>query len=136
MSSRDGLLGFISKLARPLPADSDAELLERFVKAADESAFSSIFRRHGLMVLAVCKLRLHHEADAEDAFQAVFLALAKSARSIGQRDSLAGWLYRVAYLISLKASGLDGGAPPPLLFFEFETRKQIQKRVTSPLEVR
>jgi RNA polymerase sigma factor (sigma-70 family) len=63
------------------------------------------------MVLAVCRRRLSREADAEDAFQAVFLALAKSARSIGQRESLPGWLYRVAYLVSLKAAGMRARYP-------------------------
>jgi RNA polymerase sigma factor (sigma-70 family) len=57
------------------------------------------------MVLSVCRRRLGRDADAEDAFQAVFLALATSASSIGRRSSLPGWLYRVAYLISLKAAG-------------------------------
>jgi RNA polymerase sigma factor (sigma-70 family) len=109
--SRGGLYGFISRLGRPPIVDSDADLLDRFVRTADEVAFSGIVRRHGLMVLAVCRRRLRSEADAEDAFQAVFLALAKSARNIGQRQSLPGWLYRVAYLVSLKAAGLRARHP-------------------------
>lgn len=104
LSSR-GLFAFIARLGRPPAADSDADLLERFVHSADDLAFTGIVRRHGPMVLAVCRRRLGHDADAEDAFQAVFLALAKSAAAIGRRESLPGWLYRVAYLVSLKAAG-------------------------------
>jgi RNA polymerase sigma factor (sigma-70 family) len=107
---RGGLFGFISRLGRPPTVDSDADLLDRFVRTADETAFSGIVRRHGLMVLAICRRRLCHEADAEDAFQAVFLALAKSAKSI-DREMLPGWLYRVAYLISLKAAGIRARQP-------------------------
>jgi RNA polymerase sigma factor (sigma-70 family) len=103
-SFRSGLLGFISRLDQPPARDSDADLLDRFLRTADESAFAGIVRRHGLMVLAVCRRRLRRDADAEDAFQAVFLALATSARTIDRRDSLPGWLYRVAYLISWKAA--------------------------------
>jgi RNA polymerase sigma factor (sigma-70 family) len=109
--SRGGLFGFITRLGRPPNVDSDADLLDRFVQSADDAAFTGIVRRHGLMVLAVCRRRLTQEADAEDAFQAVFLALAKSACSIGRRESLTGWLYRVAYLISLKAAGIRSRQP-------------------------
>ncbi len=109
--SRGGLFGFITRLGRPPSVDSDADLLNRYIHTADEAAFTAIVRRHGLMVLAVCKRRLSQEDDAEDAFQAVFLALAKSARSIAERESLPGWLYRVAYLISLKAAGIRARQP-------------------------
>jgi RNA polymerase sigma factor (sigma-70 family) len=105
VSIRGGLFGFLARLGRPPAADSDADLLDRFVRDADEVAFTGIVRRHGPMVLAVCRRRLGHDADAEDAFQAVFLALARSAATIGRRESLPGWLYRVAYLVSLKAAG-------------------------------
>src|SRR5262249_9298543 len=100
VSSR-GLFAFLARLGRPPAADSDADLLDRFVRTADEAAFTGIVRRHGPMVLAVCRRRLGRDADAEDAFQAVFLSLARSSGSIGRRESLPGWLYRVAYLISL-----------------------------------
>lgn len=116
LSSR-GLLGFLAGL-RPAPAaDSDAELLGRFVRSSDGAAFTAIVRRHGPMVLGVCRRRLGRDADAEDASQAVFLALARSAHAIGRRESLPGWLYRVAYLVSLKAAGLRARRPEsaPLL---------------------
>ncbi len=106
MLSREGLHGFITSLSGSVPSESDSNLLDRFVRGRDEAAFTGIVRRHGLMVLSVCQRRLRREADVEDAFQAVFLALARSARSIVQRESLPGWLYRAAYLIALKAAGV------------------------------
>lgn len=115
VSSRGGLLDYLARLGRPPVADSDADLLDRFVRTADEFAFAGIVRRHGPIVLAVCRRRLGHEADAEDAFQAAFLVLARSATSIGRRESLAGWLYRVAYLISLKAAGRRARRRPAAL---------------------
>src|SRR5262249_55343416 len=66
---------------------------------------------HGPMVLAVCRRRLGREADAEDAFQAVFLVLARKAGSIGRREALPGWLYRVAHLIALKAAARQARHP-------------------------
>jgi RNA polymerase sigma factor (sigma-70 family) len=111
VSFRGGLFGFMARLGRPPVADSDADLLGRFVRSADEAAFTGLVRRHGPMVLAVCRRRLGCDADAEDAFQAVFLALAKSAGTIGRGESLPGWLYRVAYLISLKAAGRRARQP-------------------------
>lgn len=108
-----GLFNFVARLAAPPAAESDADLLDRFVRAGDGAAFEGIVRRHGPMVLSVCRRRLGCEADAEDAFQAVFLALATSARGIGRGAALAGWLYRVAYLVALKAAGRRARVPVP-----------------------
>src|SRR5205807_6916674 len=73
------------------------ELLLRFVLRRDEGAFSALVRRYGPMVLAVCRRVLRHEQDAEDAFQATFLVLARKARAVRKRQALASWLYQVAY---------------------------------------
>jgi RNA polymerase sigma factor (sigma-70 family) len=81
----------------------DAELLERFATAGDSSAFELLLWRHGPMVLGVCRRLLRHEHDAEDAFQATFLALAKKAGTVARRDSVGGWLYRVASRVALAA---------------------------------
>src|SRR5438132_9171026 len=75
---------------------TDAELLRRYVTARDEAAFELLVWRHGAMVLSTCRRLLELSQDAEDAFQATFLALVRRAGSIGKREALAGWLYRVA----------------------------------------
>jgi RNA polymerase sigma factor (sigma-70 family) len=82
---------------------TDAELLERFVSGADESAFAVIVTRHGPMVHGVCQRVLHNDHDAEDAFQAVWIVLARSARRLTRRALLANWLYGVARRTALKA---------------------------------
>jgi RNA polymerase sigma factor (sigma-70 family) len=82
---------------------SDAQLLERFAARRDQGAFTALLERHGPMVLGVCRRVLGHEQDAEDAFQATFLVLARKAGSEGWRVSIAAWLYAVAQRVALKA---------------------------------
>src|SRR5688572_16202696 len=80
----------------------DAELLARFARG-DEAAFAELVRRHGPMVLGVCRRLLRDGHAAEDAFQATFLLLVRKARSLRQPDRLGPWLHGVAYRTALKA---------------------------------
>ncbi|MGE3803458.1 MAG: RNA polymerase sigma factor [Gemmataceae bacterium] len=75
---------------------SDRTLLDRFGHECDQAAFELLVRRHAGMVLAACRQVLHHEQDAEDAFQATFLVLARKGPTGLRGDSAAGWLFRVA----------------------------------------
>src|SRR5262245_2929711 len=100
-SQTDTLLRHIRCMAEGGPL-TDGELLGRFTNRGDESAFAELVRRHGPMVLSVCRGVLRHRQDAEDAFQAAFLILARKARSVHQA-SLGGWLHAVAYHVSCKA---------------------------------
>jgi RNA polymerase sigma factor (sigma-70 family) len=97
----------------------DRQLLERFARHRDDDAFAALLRRHGPMVLGVCRSVLHDLHDAEDAFQAAFLVLAQKAGSIHQHESLGSWLYRVAYHVAVKA---QAGA----------ARRRARERTTEP----
>jgi RNA polymerase sigma factor (sigma-70 family) len=81
---------------------SDAQLLERFVRHREETAFELLVWRHERLVLAACRRILRDPHDADDAFQATFLALARQAGSIGRGEALAGWLHRVACRAALR----------------------------------
>lgn len=82
---------------------SDGQLLEMFVRRREESAFAALVRRHGPMVLSVCRRVLRHSQDAEDAFQATFLVLVEKAARLNRPELLANWLYGVAYRTALHA---------------------------------
>jgi RND family efflux transporter MFP subunit len=83
-------------------AISDAELLTRFTLESDDAAFELLLRRHGPMVLAACRRILDDPHDAEDAFQAAFLALVRRGKSIARRDAVAAWLFRVAFRAAMR----------------------------------
>jgi RNA polymerase sigma factor (sigma-70 family) len=85
------------------PPSSDAQLLAQFVERRDEDAFAELVKRHGPMVLGICRRILQQVHDAEDAFQATFLLLARKAATIRSQDSLASWLGRVACRVALSA---------------------------------
>jgi RNA polymerase sigma factor (sigma-70 family) len=104
----DGLLGSLLGHVRALTAPdeeglSDRQLLQRFARQHDEAAFNLLVQRHGAMVLGVCRRLLRDSHDAEDAFQATFLVLARRAGSIGWSDSVGSWLHAVACRVARKA---------------------------------
>ena len=76
---------------------TDADLVQRFINHRDEVAFRVLVRRHGGLVLHVCRNVLHQETDVEDAFQATFLILARQAVSIQKQTSISCWLHGVAF---------------------------------------
>ena len=85
---------------------TDAQLLARFADRHEEGAepaFEALVERHGAMVFRVCRGILRDEHAAEDAFQATFLVLARKARSLWVKDSLANWLHGVAYRVAARA---------------------------------
>jgi len=107
--------------AEPTPSDppaataersaTDRQLLECFIDDSDEAAFDGLVRRHRRVVWGVCRRFLPREQDAEDAFQAVFLILARKARAIRKREAVGSWLYGVAYRTALRARRALGRSP-------------------------
>jgi RNA polymerase sigma factor (sigma-70 family) len=100
----DRLLGCVRRLASHADVTTgDAELLTQFAHHNDATAFETIVTRHGPMVLRVCERVLENRHDAEDAFQATFVILARKAISARPTGSLAAWLHGVASRVALAA---------------------------------
>jgi RNA polymerase sigma factor (sigma-70 family) len=99
------LLGHLRHLVggRTAAEPTDGQLLARFAAEHDADAFAALMRRHAGLVWGVCRRTLRHTQDAEDVFQATFLALVRQAGSVARGESVGGWLHRVASRIAMKA---------------------------------
>ena len=94
------VLGHLRLSAGPA---SDADLLRTFLATRDSAAFSALVRRHSSTVLAACRQVLRQESDVEDAFQATFLVLFKSAHAVRKGTALRSWLFGVAHRVAVNA---------------------------------
>jgi RNA polymerase sigma factor (sigma-70 family) len=102
-SALPAVVRHLHRLAHPARGADDEQLLRLWAADRDEAAFELLVMRHGGLVLATCRRLLCHEQDAEDAFQATFLALARKAGSIAAGAALTAWLHRVALRAALAA---------------------------------
>jgi RNA polymerase sigma factor (sigma-70 family) len=92
----------------PAGSPTDQDLLHAFAARRDEAAFAVLMERHGPLVWSVCRRLLGHEQDAEDAFQATFLILARKAGSVAWRADAGNWLYAVALRVAREARARAG----------------------------
>lgn len=76
---------------------TDTQLLIRFQDGRDQRAFAELVRRYGQMVMATSRRVLGNEEDAQDVFQATFLALAMVGQQLRTKAAVGGWLQRTAY---------------------------------------
>jgi DNA-directed RNA polymerase specialized sigma24 family protein len=105
------VLQHIRQLARveACQESTDGQLLQRVRTQHDEAACALLVKRHGRLVWSVCRNVLRHDQDAEDAWQAAFLILARNAASIRKAEALASWLHGVAYRVAPDAEARCGG---------------------------
>src|SRR5207237_6651351 len=120
MSARsiEGLQRYLRRLCDEAVPPEDAVLLNRFVAANDREAFGLLIARHGPMVLGTARRLVDNTHDAEDVFQAVFLSLARLAKTIRQGCTLAAWLHKATWRIAAKVrknrvSGSQERPPEP-----------------------
>src|SRR5437867_559812 len=113
--SIEGLQCYLRRLCDEAVPPDDAVLLHRFVAAEDREALALLIARHGPLVLGTAHRLVENTHDAEDVFQAVFLSLARLAKTIRQGRALPAWLHQATCRIAakLRARRLAPTAPPP-----------------------
>jgi RNA polymerase sigma factor (sigma-70 family) len=101
----DNVLRHLRQLAagQDVKDRTDRDLLHAFCSAGDQAAFTALVRRHGPLVWGLCRQSLRQEQDAEDAFQATFLVLARKAATIRKGEALVSWLHGVTFRTVMSA---------------------------------
>ena len=102
---RSRLPGMARQLVAAIP---DADLLDRFVLQRADDAFAQLVARYSRLVWGQCRNLLPDDADADDAFQATFLTLARSAKSLQKDIPLGPWLHGVAFRVCKNARRANG----------------------------
>ena len=102
VQSIEGLQQYLRRLCDEAVPPEDAVLLNRFVAANDREAFELLIARHGPMVLGTARRLVANTHDAEDVFQAVFLSLARLAKTIRQGRTLPAWLHKTTCRVAAK----------------------------------
>jgi RNA polymerase sigma factor (sigma-70 family) len=118
---------------------TDEQLIDRFLtgqKEDSEIAFETLVKRHGPMVLGVCRGVLRRDQDAEDAFQLTFLALARKAGTIRNREILGCWLREVAYRTAIRARERCARSTPRIEIHEVEESRSGPEHAASRNELR
>jgi RNA polymerase sigma factor (sigma-70 family) len=121
------------------PIRSDEQLIDTFLTGNKEdsgTAFETLVKRHGPIVLSVCRHVLRRDQDAEDAFQATFLALARKAGTIHNRGSLGCWLREVAYRVALRARKRRAPSTPRMEIQDVEESVSGPEHAASRNELR
>src|SRR5216683_1939738 len=113
--SIEALQRYLRRLCDEAVPPEDAVLLKRFVAANDREAFELLIARHGPLVLGTARRLVDNTHDAEDVFQAVFLSLARLAKTIRQGRALPAWLHKITCRIAAKVrkNRLSGSKEPP-----------------------
>ena len=117
---------------------SDEQLIDSFLtgeKEDSETAFETLVKRHGPMVLGVCRHVLRRDQDAEDAFQATFLVLARKAGTIHNREILGCWLREVAYRTAIRARKCRARSTPRMEIREVEESRSGPEHAASRNEL-
>ena len=120
------------------PIHSDGQLIDAFLsgeKEDSETAFERLVKRHGPMVLGVCRHVLRRDQDAEDAFQATFLVLARKAGTINNREILGCWLREVAYRTAIRAREIRARFTPRMEIQDVEESHSGPERAASRNEL-
>ncbi len=103
-----GLGGFLTRVRHTLAPDdrTDADLVRTFADTRSDPAFAELVRRFAPMVWGVCRRTVGHHQHAEDAFQAVFLVLARKPAAVRPPAAVGGWLHAVAVHTSRRARAM------------------------------